>query len=142
VQGRVPLDELLSVINQRIEALLDRDHLIGHASFMPLLAEPTLGKLAEVFRRQVLPLLQEYFFEDWQRIQWVLNDHRKPKALQFVRQSQVKAADLFGAGVQVSARPLWEINQDAFANIEAYVGVINSPPSSIDDSDTPVEGQQ
>jgi 5-methylcytosine-specific restriction endonuclease McrBC GTP-binding regulatory subunit McrB len=142
VQGRVPLDELLSVINQRIEALLDRDHLIGHASFMPLMAEPTLGKLAEVFRRQVLPLLQEYFFEDWQRIQWVLNDHRKPKALQFVRQSQVKAADLFGAGVQVSARPLWEINQDAFANIEAYVGVINSPPSSIDDSDTPVEGQQ
>lgn len=142
VQGRVPLDELLSVINQRVEALLDRDHLIGHASFMPLLAEPTLDKLAEVFRRQVLPLLQEYFFEDWQRIQWVLNDHRKPKALQFVRQSPVKVADLFGANVQVSARPLWEINEAAFDNIEAYVGVISSPAFSTEEVGAPAEDAQ
>ena len=142
VAGRVPADALLSVMNQRIEALLDRDHLIGHASFMPLVAEPTLPKLAEVFRRQVLPLLQEYFFEDWQRIQWVLNDHRKPKALQFVRQSPVKVADLFGANVQVSARPLWEINEAAFDNIEAYAGVINSPTSSAEEAGAQAEDAQ
>lgn len=142
VAGRLPVDALLSVMNQRIEALLDRDHLIGHASFMPLVAEPTLPKLAEVFRRQVLPLLQEYFFEDWQRIQWVLNDHRKPKALQFVRQSPVKVADLFGANVQVSARPLWEINEAAFDNIEAYVGVISSPSSSAEEASAQAEDAQ
>lgn len=142
VAGRVPVDALLSVMNQRIEALLDRDHLIGHASFMPLAAEPTLSKLAEVFRRQVLPLLQEYFFEDWQRIQWVLNDHRKPKALQFVRESPVKVADLFGANVQVSARPLWEINETAFGNIEAYAGVISSLLSSAEEIDVSAEDAQ
>ncbi len=142
VAGRVPVDALLSVMNQRIEALLDRDHLIGHASFMPLVAEPTLPKLAEVFRRQVLPLLQEYFFEDWQRIQWVLNDHRKPKALQFVRQSPVKVADLFGANVQVSARPLWEINKAAFDNIEAYVGVISSSSPSAEEAGAQAEDSQ
>ncbi|MGD9585259.1 MAG: McrB family protein [Brachymonas sp.] len=142
VAGRVPADALLSVMNQRIEALLDRDHLIGHASFMPLVAEPTLSKLAEVFRRQVLPLLQEYFFEDWQRIQWVLNDHRKPKALQFVRQSPVKVADLFGANVQVSARPLWDINEAAFDDIEAYAGVISSTLSWLEEADAPAEDTQ
>lgn len=142
VADRVPIDALLSVMNQRIEALLDRDHLIGHASFMPLVAEPTMPKLAEVFRRQVLPLLQEYFFEDWQRIQWVLNDHRKPKALQFVRQSPVKVADLFGANVQVSARPLWEINEAAFDNIDAYVGVISSPVTSAEETGAPAEDAQ
>nr|KAJ8744905.1 AAA family ATPase [Delftia sp. PS-11] len=139
VADRVRVDALLSVMNQRIEALLDRDHLIGHASFMPLVAEPTLPKLAEVFRRQVLPLLQEYFFEDWQRIQWVLNDHRKPKPLQFVRQSPVKVADLFGANVQVSARPLWEINEAAFDNIEAYACVISSPASPAEEAGAQAE---
>ncbi len=142
VGGRVPVDALLAVMNQRIEALLDRDHLLGHASFIPLVTEPTLPKLAEVFRRQVLPLLQEYFFEDWQRIQWVLNDHRKPKILQFVRQSSVKVADLFGANAQVSARPLWEINDVAFDNIEAYAGVISSQASSTDETGTVAEDKQ
>ena len=142
VAGRVPMDVLLSVMNQRIEALLDRDHLLGHASFMPLVSDPSLRKLAEVFRRQVLPLLQEYFFEDWQRIQWVLNDHRKPKHLQFVRQSPVKVANLFGANAQVSARPLWEIHDSAFDNIEAYAGVISSLASSTEETDTPAGDEQ
>lgn len=142
IANRVNVADLLAIVNQRVEALLDRDHLIGHACFMPLVAEPSLPKLSEVFRRQVLPLLQEYFFEDWQRIQWVLNDHRKPKALQFVRQSAVKVADLFGANVQVSARPLWEINEAAFDNIEAYVGVISSPASSTEEVGAPAEDAQ
>lgn len=76
VEG-VTVGQMLRTMNQRIEALLDRDHCLGHAYFMPLRTTTTLAQLGSIFRNQVLPLLQEYFFDDWQRIQWVLNDHRE-----------------------------------------------------------------
>jgi len=120
------VDKLLSVINQRIEALLDRDHCLGHAYFMPLRQEPTLAKLAEIFSNQVLPLLQEYFFDDWQRIQWVLNDHRKPELFQFVSARGVDVDDLFGTNVNVAHSPqVWSVNDEAFFYVESYLGVIN-----------------
>lgn len=120
------VDKLLSVINQRIEALLDRDHCLGHAYFMPLQQGPTMANLAEIFRNQVLPLLQEYFFDDWQRIQWVLNDHRKPRVFQFVSTRDVDVDDLFGANVNVAQSPqVWSVNDTAFFYAESYLGVID-----------------
>jgi len=116
---------LLRVINERIELLLDRDHCIGHAYFMPLREVPTLDLLGHIFQTNVLPLLQEYFFEDWQRIQWVLNDHRKPKTLQFVRKPRVDLERLFGSGVGVNDQSLrWEVCKEAFLLPAAYAGVI------------------
>jgi 5-methylcytosine-specific restriction enzyme B len=122
----VPIDSLLAVMNQRIEALLDRDHCLGHAYFMPLAEKPTLEKLAEIFRNQVLPLLQEYFFDDWQRIQWVLNDHRKPAAFQFISSRQLAVDELFGAEVNVARSPqAWQVNDEAFDSAESYLGAID-----------------
>jgi 5-methylcytosine-specific restriction protein B len=115
VEG-IDIAALLAVINQRIEALLDRDHRLGHTYFMPLRQEPTLDKLAEIFGSQVLPLLQEYFFDDWQRIQWVLNDHRKPdEDFRFVTARELDSVDLFGEAVNVNRRAeLWQVNENAF----------------------------
>ena len=50
---------------------------------MPLkaAAKPTLAQLGYIFQHQILPLLQEYFFEDWQRIAWVLNRPSQRAAL-------------------------------------------------------------
>ena len=122
----IAVENLLSVINQRIEALLDRDHCLGHAYFMPLRQAPTLAKLAEIFSNQVLPLLQEYFFDDWQRIQWVLNDHRKPQVFQFVTARGVDVDDMFGANVNVAHSPqVWSVNDEAFLYTESYLGVID-----------------
>jgi 5-methylcytosine-specific restriction protein B len=125
VEG-IAIDQLLAVLNQRIEALLDRDHCLGHAYFMALRENPTMGKLAEIFRSQVLPLLQEYFFDDWQRIQWVLNDHRKHEDFQFVSVRSLDSAVLFGSDVNVSRRPqVWQVNGSAFDREESYMGVID-----------------
>lgn len=125
VEG-VAVAPLLRVINQRIEALLDRDHCLGHAYFMPLHQMPTLEQLAKIFANQVLPLLQEYFFDDWQRIRWVLNDHRKPMPFQFVRDQGVDVDELFGADVNIARNPkAWTINQEAFRFVESYLGVID-----------------
>jgi 5-methylcytosine-specific restriction enzyme B len=68
------IGQLMRVMNQRIEVLLDRDHRLGHAYFMPLKEDRTFTRLERIFRNQIMPLLQEYFFEDWERISWVLND--------------------------------------------------------------------
>jgi len=130
--GAIRIDELLTVMNQRIEALLDRDHCLGHAYFMPLREDASAAKLAEIFRVQVLPLLQEYFFDDWHRIQWVLNDHRKRNAAyRFVSTSEVDAEALFGNAVNIARSPqLWRINEDAFLCEQSYLGVINHEDAS------------
>ena len=65
----VHLGHLLRTINDRLEFLLDRDHRIGHAYFYKV---NTLQDVQQVFKLQVIPLLQEYFFEDFARIAQVL----------------------------------------------------------------------
>ena len=61
--------EMLKTVNERISALLDREHQIGHTYLMDV---GTIAELSDVFRNKVFPLLQEYFFEDWSKIRAVL----------------------------------------------------------------------
>lgn len=131
VEG-IPIEQLLETMNQRIEALLDREHVLGHAYFMSLKDSPTLANLASIFRNKVLPLLQEYFFDDWQRIQWVLNDHRKAvDAHRFVQSHSLDMKALFGEDVAVSQhRSGWRINDKAFDAAESYLSVIQVPAST------------
>ena len=119
----VGIGALLRVINQRIEILLDREHCIGHAYFMPLAAKDgnTLSALAGVFRNQLLPLLQEYFFDDWERIGWVLNDPNKSATqFQFIRKPPGDAAKLFPGQTERIQDRRWTLNPDAFGLIESY----------------------
>lgn len=120
----VDIKQLLITLNQRIEVLLDRDHCLGHAYFLPLRDEPSLALLASIFRQQILPLLQEYFFEDWQRIHWVLNDHNKEDGDQFVQEVKIDFLQLFGEkGPVDSFSQRWKINERAFERIHAYLAI-------------------
>ncbi|MCK9608045.1 MAG: AAA family ATPase [Methylomonas sp.] len=125
----VNIGELLRTMNNRIEVLLDRDHCLGHAYFMSLLDDPSLDELSRIFTMNILPLLQEYFFEDWERIVWVLNDQRKPNEQKFVQNTSGANLDslshLFGAEIAESLQDRrWHINEGAFSNIESYRGII------------------
>ena len=121
------VSDILDVINQRIEVLLDRDHLIGHSHFFALMGliseaekEELLGR---IFKKRIIPLLQEYFFSDWERISWVLNDIDKPSAAQFIQleNTGIPVGSLFSSTVveEISDRR-YRINEDAFSNPEAY----------------------
>lgn len=71
----IKVDQLLKVMNNRIKVLLDRDHCIGHAYFTPLIEEPSLESLMTIFEKRIIPLLQEYFFDDWTKINLVLGEN-------------------------------------------------------------------
>ncbi len=125
----VKVRALLEVMNKRIELLLDRDHLIGHSYFMALMdisnASIREEHLAEIFRNKVLPLLQEYFYDDWERISWVLNDTEKNKKDRFVVEESNDVEGLFSAEVasQVLSRT-FRINESAFYNSKSYIEII------------------
>lgn len=124
VEG-VNIGQMLRVMNQRITVLLDRDHTIGHAYFMPLQTTPTLAALADIFRQKILPLLQEYFFEDWERIRWVLNDQTKPDGVAFIIEDKSLEVSALFQGVADKLRqwPRWTLNDQAFAKADAYRGI-------------------
>lgn len=66
----VNMQRLLKSINDRIEFLLDREHTIGHSFFIGV---DSMEALHEVFGLKIIPLLQEYFYDDYAKIDAVLN---------------------------------------------------------------------
>ena len=66
----VDLIKLFNTLNSRIELLLDANHLIGHSFFLKV---RTALDIAKVLKERIIPLLEEYFFDDAQKIQLVLN---------------------------------------------------------------------
>lgn len=129
VEQAIDIGQLLRVMNQRIEVLLDRDHCLGHAYFMPLKGDASLARLAVIFRNQILPLLQEYFFEDWERISWVLNDQQaESKGTEpFIQRphSEQSLVALFGSQVaEKLSDQRWELNGKAFDSLDSYLNIL------------------
>ena len=116
--------KMLEIINTRIEFLYDREHTIGHAFFMGVKENPTIENLGAIFEKSVIPLLQEYFYEDYQKIQLVLGDNAKMEEdLKFIKDVKVVAKNIF-AGIVEDVIDLPEkryvIYRDAFYNIGSY----------------------
>jgi len=105
--GGVDLRALLSAINDRIEFLLDREHAIGHAL---LIGVRNIWDLRRAFSRRVIPLLQEYFFDDPAKAKLALTGSNKPSIFYVERELDAAAlfdssADIDGQEARVSIRP-------------------------------------
>ncbi|MBZ7993129.1 AAA family ATPase [Campylobacter sp. RM9333] len=70
----INLQELLNKMNERIECLIGDEKLIGHSYFMGI---NKIDELKVVFRNKILPLLEEYFYNDYSQIKSVLNDNEE-----------------------------------------------------------------
>jgi len=120
----VNIGQLLTALNARIEVLLDREHRLGHAYFTHLDSSPTLSALAAVFQTRIIPLLQEYFFDDWKRIALVLNDGYKPVENRVLLEKDRNINLLFGTDVEIPDRPSWTVNWDALNRAATYEGML------------------
>lgn len=65
------LQLILETVNNRVEALLDRDHTIGHSYFIKVNDK---ASLVHAFKNCIIPLFQEYFYGDYEKINLVLGD--------------------------------------------------------------------
>jgi len=65
----IDLRKMLKAINARISLLMDRERQIGHTYFFDV---TDIESLAAKFRTAILPLLAEYFYDDWSKIRHVL----------------------------------------------------------------------
>ena len=80
----IDLCEMLTAMNQRIEYYYDREHTIGHAYFMENgVSVKSVEKLCRIFKSRIIPLMQEYFFDDYEKIMFILNDEKRHR---FIRE--------------------------------------------------------
>jgi 5-methylcytosine-specific restriction protein B len=87
--------------------------MIGHAYFM------NGSPLGDVFKRKIIPLLVEYFFEDWSKVRAVLGDDQVDDLdAQFVHAKKVND-NLFASG-STHAKVVYALNEGALANPKAY----------------------
>ena len=117
------LIRMLEIINARIEYLYDREHTIGHAFFTKLKDkdEFTIQDLADIFEKKIIPLLQEYFYEDYEKIQLVLGDNGKADEFKFILDKKVKTTDVFNGNPDIDLQPKqYCVQHEAFLKLESY----------------------
>ena len=127
VEG-VEIAPILKKINERITFLYDREHTIGHAFFIKLIGSPNINTLGSIFEKSIIPLLQEYFYEDYQKIQLILGDNEKSDpSIKFILDEKIKVKSVFkGDATDVIDLPekKYTINKEAFLNIESYKQIL------------------
>ena len=120
--------KLLAAMNERIRFLLDREHQIGHTYFMDV---DNMALLAKTFRNKIIPLLQEYFYDNWEKIDLVLNKNG------FVYTIQIPE-DLRKSGLVDSNRDIYELlsfNDNKWIDPKSYQAIYEeNEPSETDET--------
>ncbi|MGF1692372.1 AAA family ATPase [Photobacterium kagoshimensis] len=153
----INLSELLETMNQRITVLLDREHTLGHAFFFPAYNAAKAGdqkkafeELQSAFKNKIIPLLQEYFFEDWNKIRLVLGDNQKDESLCFVEETQQNYSALFGGnhGLDIYEDSVAQFSLASFEGSdtvwdkpEAY-STIYSPAGKLSQTSAQIDAEQ
>ena len=125
---KVNIGAMLKVINERIEYLYDREHTIGHAVFLEKMENDKINidinKLENIFKKNIIPLLQEYFYEDYEKIRIVLGDNAKDEDEQFISAVSIPEDVFEGNIVDIDIpEKKYTINYDNFKNIMAYKNI-------------------
>ena len=109
----IDVAKMLQRINKRIEVLYDRDHMIGHSY---LLDVKNFNNLKNVMKNKIIPLLQEYFYDDWQKINMIFNNNG------FIEENEIET-DLFSDIDDFDfdeEQKVYTLNNNAIGDIEMY----------------------
>ena len=112
--GGVPLRDVLESLNERIEYLFDREHQIGHAYFIGCKSRDDVDTC---MRNRVIPLLAEYFYEDWSKVAAVLGDS---VGLRFLEKKELTAPEGLDSDGDAPSRWRWTVR--AQFTPDAYSG--------------------
>ena len=115
---------IFKIINQRIEVLKDREHQIGHSYFMGVNSEEGLKA---VIYDKIIPLLQEYFYGDYEKIQFVLGEGFVKKESESVKFAGDKSGD-FDVSEVYRIVPKDKCNMD-----EAIGKLLNKASKAVDE---------
>ena len=96
----VNCQKLLKAMNKRITVLLDREHQIGHSYFLDV---EDIEGLKKAFQNNVIPLLQEYFYDHWEKIDLTLNRNG------FVKDETIEDSSLLNSDLVDSDRKIYEL---------------------------------
>lgn len=110
----IDLTKLLATLNERIEYLFDREHQIGHAYFIGCKSRADVD---EVMRHKVIPLLAEYFYEDWAKVAAVLGDGHDgegDREGRFIDRRRLTPPKGIGGDEDAAPRYRWNV-RDAFS---------------------------
>lgn len=113
----IDMKQMLEIMNQRIEFLYDREHQIGQAYFMELVHKenPDIHDLAAVFKNKIIPLMQEYFYEDYAKINMIFNNNS------FVKEKN--SENLFKEFKNERFPKKYEIDEEALEQAENYLKI-------------------
>ena len=115
----IEVEKLFESINSRIEFLIDKDHTIGHSYFLKIKDNQTVEGLASIFKNEIIPLLTEYFYGDFEKIQLVLGENKDWKSKSdskfFFNRKPSQQKALFGKEEAVEGydeKIIFELNDD------------------------------
>ena len=127
----IDIQKMLEKMNQRIEVLYDREHTLGHAFFMPLKnkEKATLDQLDSIFKNKIIPLLQEYFYEDYEKIMLVLGiDLQNKDDSKFI--SVKSNENLFKNSPDIDLNSTYKINKESFKEAKNYIAIYGENSNS------------
>lgn len=138
----INVHQLVKTINDRIEFLFDRDHKIGHAYFIK--EDLKFEDIVSIMKKKVIPLLQEYFYDDWEKIELILGGSSKSKNNNYLlNKTIIKANSLFKKNLtyiypdQVKYSIVDNPTKQAFINIYSDIQI-----EDIDDIDEDLDNEE
>lgn len=102
------LDEFLDFLNQKITGTEGREKQIGHAFLMENgIPIEDIDEFARRFRQEILPLLQEFCYDDYRELSEYLGDEIVDAEAQYLHEDVIRNSALLVQALarQISARP-------------------------------------
>jgi hypothetical protein len=125
-QQGLDVEKMLRRMNERISYLYDQDHCIGHGW---LISVSNLTDLCKTFNCKIIPLLREYFYDDWTKVCRVLGEHpEQSRMTDFITKRKLSAENLFGRAQDLGKdKWLYSVGDYTKWQISHFTKVAESP---------------